>query len=66
MNNSSELLLFLILIRLIANANDLDLANNTSILLLLGLILLNGNRTGSCCQNNNCCCRGNIPFINTF
>lgn len=63
MNNSSELLLFLILIGLFANANDLDLANNTSILLLLGLILIGGNHNS--CSSNRCCC-GGTPFINTF
>jgi len=65
LNNSSELFLFLILIGLFANANDLDLANNTTILLLLGLILINGN-SGCCNNNNNGCCNRGIPFINTF
>lgn len=68
MNNFSQELLFLILIGVFANANDVDLSNNTTILLLLALILFNGQSNGCGCNNNcgynnncgcnnNCCCR---------
>lgn len=54
MNNTEEFLL-LILIGLFANANDINLANNTSILLLFALLLFGGNNfnfnnNGSCCS----------------
>ena len=58
MNNFSQELLLLIMIGVFANANDLDLANNTTILLLLALILFNGNDT----INNSCCCRNSNNF----
>ena len=55
MNNFSQELLLLILIGVFANANDVDLANNTTILLLLALILFNGTNNNSCgCCNNRC------------
>ena len=53
MNNFSQELLLLIMIGVFANANDVDLANNTTILLLLALILFNGGTE----DNNSCCCR---------
>lgn len=54
MNNTEEFLL-LVLIGLFANANDINLANNTSILLLFALLLFNGNNfigngVGNCCS----------------
>ena len=55
MNFSNDLLL-LILIGVFATANDVDLANNTTILLLLALILL-GN--GQQDINNRCRYRNN-------
>lgn len=61
MNNFSDQLLLLILIGVIANANDLDLANNTTILLLLALILFNGSFNNF--NNRNECCRGNRFFF---
>lgn len=57
MNNFSEQLLLLILIGVFANANDVDLANNTTILLLLALILFNGSGISN---SNGCCCRNNL------
>lgn len=53
MNNFSQELLLLIFLGVFANANDVDLANNTTILLLLALILFNGGNEDS----NSCCCR---------
>lgn len=54
MNNSTEEVLLLILIALFANANDINLANNTTIILLFALILFGGNglnfNTGNCCN----------------
>ncbi len=54
MNNSTEEILLLILIALFANANDINLANNTTIILLFALILFGGNglnfNSGSCCS----------------
>ena len=54
MNNTEEFLL-LILIGLFANANDINLANNTTILLLFALILFGNNFNfntggGGCCS----------------
>lgn len=55
MNNTEEFLL-LILIGLFANANDINLANNTTILLLFALLLFNGgNLLGN--GNTGCCGR---------
>ena len=66
MNGFSQELLLLILIGVVANGNDVDLANNTSILLILALVLFNGANNGSCgCEcgcNNGGCCRGNALF----
>ena len=59
MNNTSELLL-LILIGVFANANDVDLANNTSILLLLALILFGNNDQDNFIPNR---CRRNNQFF---
>jgi len=60
MNNTTEILL-LIMIGVFASANDVDLANNTTILLLLALILLGDN------QNlfgfNRCRCNNNFSQI---
>lgn len=56
MNNTNEILL-LIMIGVFASANDVDLANNTTILLLLALILLGDNGSIFCPTNNRC--RGN-------
>ena len=54
-NNTEEFLL-LILIGLFANANDINIANNTSILLLFALLLFNGgNFIGN--GNSGCCSR---------
>lgn len=55
MNNSTEEFLLLILIALFANANDINLANNTTIILLFALILFgnNGFNWGNC----GCCSR---------
>lgn len=56
MNNLSEEILLLLILGVVANANNVDLANNTSILLLLGLILFNSNnRCGCGCGCNNGC-----------
>lgn len=60
MNNFSEQLLLLILIGVFANANDVDLANNTTILLLLALILFNGSNNTCGCGCNTC--RNNSLF----
>lgn len=53
MNNFGNELLLLILIGAFSGANDIDLANNTTILLLLALVLFNGGMDNS---NNNCSC----------
>lgn len=55
MNNTTEEFLLLLLIGLFATANDINLANNSTILLLLALILFSGNgfnfgNTGGCCS----------------
>ena len=52
MNNTEEILLFLMII-LFINANDINLANNTTILLLFGLILFYNNGFNLC--TNRCC-----------
>ena len=63
MNNFSQELLLLILIGVVANGNDVDLANNTSILLILALVLFNGNNSSCGCSScNNGCCRNNSLF----
>ena len=54
MNNTEEFLL-LILIGLFASANDINLASNSTILLLLALILFGNN--GFNWGGNNCCSR---------
>lgn len=54
MNNLSEEILLLLILGVVANANNVDLANNTSILLLLGLILFNSNNRCGCGCNNGC------------
>ncbi len=59
MNNFSQELLLLIMIGVFANANDVDLANNTTILLLLALILFNGGTD----YNNSCCCRNRYNYF---
>lgn len=59
MNNFSQELLLLIMIGVFANANDVDLANNTTILLLLALILFNGGTE----DNNSCCCRNRYNYF---
>ncbi len=65
MNTNTDQFLLLILIGVIANANDLDLANNTTILLLLALILFGNNFSSGCCWNNqnNCFCRGTRTLL---
>lgn len=47
-------ILFVLLIAIIAQAANIDLANNTTFLLLLLLILagLNGGINSHCCSNN--------------
>lgn len=47
-------ILFVLLIAIIAQAANVDLANNTTFLLLLLLILagFNSNQTNCCCNNN--------------
>ena len=55
-NNFTQELLILFMLGVFANANDVDLANNTSILLLLALILFNNNSNGCMCRNG---CGGN-------
>ena len=60
MNNNTQEFLLLILIALFANANDINLANNTTTLLLFALILF-GNSFNF--GQNNCCCG---RFFNTF
>lgn len=57
MNNNTEEFLLLILIGLFANANDISLANNTSILLIFALILFGGNGFNLGFGGNNCCSR---------
>lgn len=57
MNNNTEEFLLLILIGLFANANDISLANNTSILLIFALILFGGNGFNLGLGGNNCCGR---------
>lgn len=57
MNNNTEEFLLLILIGLFASANDINLANNTSILLLFALILFGGNGFNLGFGGNNCCGR---------
>ncbi|MBO7526777.1 MAG: hypothetical protein J6T74_02645 [Clostridia bacterium] len=59
MNNTNEILL-LILIGVFASANDVDLANNTTILLLLALILFGDNQNFF---NGNRCRCGNSSFF---
>ena len=54
MNNFTEEILLLIILGVFANANNVDLANNTSILLILALILFNSNHNNNCCCNNSC------------
>ena len=56
MNNTEEFLL-LILIGLFANANDINLANNTSILLLFARLLFRGGNTFNSNNNGSCCSR---------
>ncbi|MCI7002765.1 MAG: hypothetical protein MR904_00260 [Clostridia bacterium] len=56
MNNTEEFLL-LILIGLFANANDINLANNTSILLLFALLLFGGGNNFNFNNNGSCCSR---------
>ncbi len=54
--NFTILILFIILIGIIAQATNTDLANNTNILLLLLLALVglnNNNNFNSCCSFNN-------------
>ena len=64
MNTNTDQFLLLILIGVIANANDLDLANNTTILLLLALILFGNNFNSGCWNNqNNGFCRGNRTLL---
>ena len=56
MNNNTNEFLLLILIGVFASANDVDLANNTTILLLLALILFGDNQNffpNNRCRNNN-------------
>ena len=64
MNNFSQELLLLILIGVVASGNDIDLANNTSILLILALVLFNSSSNCGCnCGcNNGCSCRNNSLF----
>lgn len=54
MNSNTEEILLLILIALFANANDINFANNTTIILLFALILFSGNGlsfgSGGCCS----------------
>lgn len=55
MNNLSQEFLLLIILGVVASASNVDLANNTTILLLLALTLFdtNGNNcTGNCNCNN--------------
>lgn len=52
MNINSLYILFAILIAIIAQATNIDLANNTTFLLLLLLAL----GSYGCCNNNNNCC----------
>lgn len=56
MNNTEEFLL-LILTGLFANANDINLANNTSILLLFALLLFGGGNNFNFNNNGSCCSR---------
>ncbi len=56
MNNSTEEILLLILIALFANANDINLANNTTIIILFALILF-GNNGFNWGGNSGCCSR---------
>ena len=64
MNNFSQELLLLILIGVVANGSDVDLANNTTILLILALVLFNGsNSFGGSCGCSSCGnCRNNSLF----
>lgn len=66
MNTNALYILFAILISIIAQATNTDLANNTSILLLLLLSLgaYNQNGNSSCgCNNNNCGCNNQRSFF---
>ena len=55
-NNFTQELLILLMIGVFANANDVDLANNTTILLLLALILFGNNFNNGCSCRNSCGC----------
>lgn len=57
----TEEFLLLILIGVVANANDVDLANNTTILLLLALILFDGFSFNG--NNNDRFCRRDRIFF---
>lgn len=57
MNSNSQEFLLLIILGVLASANNIDLANNTTILLLLAWILFDTNNNGCGCGcNNNCNC----------
>lgn len=55
MNNLSQEFLLLIILGVVASASNVDLANNTTILLLLALTLFdtNGNNCNGDCNCNN-------------
>ena len=62
MNNNALYILFAILISIIAQATNTDLANNTSILLLLLLALGAYGQNNSCGCNNGCGCNSSGIF----
>ena len=64
MNTNALYILFAIIIAVIAQATNTDLANNTSILLLLLLALGAYNQNGNSCGcNNNCACNNQRSFF---
>lgn len=62
MNTNALYILFAILISIIAQATNTDLANNTSILLLLLLALGAYGQNNNSCGCNSCGCNSNGIF----
>ena len=55
--------LLILLIGIIASAAKVDIANNTTILLVLLLALAAYSKANGCGENNNYCCRGTFSTL---